>query len=38
MEITAAPDESRPCGIYDIDVLGLVQNDPRYRTFDSQEE
>lgn len=32
--ITAEDDDSRPCGIYSEDVLGLVQNDPRYRTFD----
>lgn len=36
--ITAAEDESRPCGIYGTDVLGLVQNDPRYRTFDGYKE
>ena len=32
--ISAAEDNSRPCGIYGTDVLGLVQNDPRYRSFD----
>lgn len=36
--ITAREDESRPCGIYGSDVLGLVQNDPRYRTFDGYKE
>lgn len=36
--ITAAEDDSRPCGIYGTDVLGLVQNDPRYRTFDGYKE
>ena len=36
--ITAAEDETRPCGIYGTDVLGLVQNDPRYRTFDGYQE
>lgn len=36
--ITAEEDESRPCGIYGSDVLGLVQNDPRYRTFDGYKE
>ena len=36
--ITAAEDESRPCGIYGSDVLGLVQNDPRYRTFEGYKE
>ena len=36
--ITAAEDASRPCGIYGSDVLGLVQNDPRYRTFDGYKE
>lgn len=36
--ITAADDESRPCGIYATDVLGLVQNDPRYRTFEGYKE
>ena len=36
--ITAQEDESRPCGIYGSDVLGLVQNDPRYRTFDGYKE
>ena len=38
MEITASPDEDRPCGIYDTDVLGLVQNDPRYRTFEGYQD
>ena len=32
--ISAAEDASRPCGIYAEDVLGLVQNDSRYVTFD----
>ena len=36
--ITAAEDDSRPCGIYGTDVLGLVQNDPRYHTFDGYKE
>ena len=36
--ITAAEDASRPCGIYGEDVLGLVQNDPRYRTFEGYKE
>lgn len=36
--ITAQEDESRPCGIYASDVLGLVQNDPRYETFDGYKE
>ena len=36
--ITAKEDESRPCGIYGKDVLGLVQNDPRYRTFEGYKE
>lgn len=36
--ITAAEDASRPCGIYGSDVLGLVQNDPRYETFDGYKE
>lgn len=36
--ITAAEDESRPCGIYGSDVLGLVQNDPRYHTFEGYKE
>ena len=36
--ITAEEDESRPCGIYGSDVLGLVQNDPRYCTFDGYKE
>ena len=38
MEITAVEDEDRPCGIYDTDVLGLVQNDPRYRTFEGYQD
>ena len=38
MEITAVEDENRPCGIYDTDVLGLVQNDPRYRTFEGYQD
>ena len=36
--ITSAEDDSRPCGIYGTDVLGLVQNDPRYRTFDGYRD
>lgn len=36
--ITAAEDETRPCGIYETDLLGLVQNDPRYRTFEGYQE
>lgn len=32
--ITATDDASRPCGIYGSDVLGLLQNDPRYVSFD----
>ncbi len=36
--ITAQEDDSRPCGIYGSDILGLVQNDPRYRTFDGYKE
>ncbi|MBR4700973.1 MAG: LPXTG cell wall anchor domain-containing protein [Oscillospiraceae bacterium] len=36
--ITAADDASRPCGIYASDVLGLVQNDPRYVTFEGYKE
>ena len=32
--ITAADDESRPCGIYATDLLGVIQNDPRYVTFE----
>lgn len=36
--ITAADDESRPCGIYATDVLGLIQNDPRYVTFTGYKE
>ena len=35
--ITAADDSTRPCGIYASDVLGLVQNDSRYRTFDGYQ-
>ncbi len=38
MVIYAAEDDSRPCGIYGSDVLGLVQNDPRYRSFDGYKE
>ena len=36
--ISSAEDDSRPCGIYGSDVLGLVQNDPRYRTFDGYQD
>ena len=36
--ITAAEDANRPCGIYGSDVLGLVQNDPRYRSFEGYRE
>ena len=36
--ITAEENESRPCGIYDTDVLGLVQNDERYETFEGYQE
>ncbi len=36
--ITAADDADRPCGIYGSDVLGLLQNDPRYETFDGYQE
>ncbi|MBQ3702523.1 MAG: isopeptide-forming domain-containing fimbrial protein [Oscillospiraceae bacterium] len=36
--ITAEEDENRPCGIYDTDVLGLVQNDERYETFEGYQE
>ena len=32
--ITATDDDSRPCGIYASDVLGVIQDDPRYVTFD----
>ena len=32
--ITAEDDPTRPCGIYASDVLGLVQNDERYQTFE----
>ena len=32
--ITAADDESRLCGIYASDLLGVIQNDPRYVTFE----
>lgn len=32
--IAAADDANRPCGIYSSDVLGLVQNDSRYVTFE----
>ena len=35
--ITATDDAARPCGIYATDVLGLVQNDSRYRTFDGYQ-
>ena len=38
MVIYAAEDDSRPCGIYGTDVLGLVQNDPRYKAFDGYKE
>ena len=38
MVIYAAEDDTRPCGIYGSDVLGLVQNDPRYKTFDGYKE
>lgn len=38
MVIYAAEDDSRPCGIYATDVLGLVQNDPRYVTFEGYKE
>ena len=36
--ITAADDANRPCGIYASEVLGLVQNDPRYVTFDGYKQ
>lgn len=36
--ITAAEDADRPCGIYANDVRGLIQNDPRYVTFDGYKE
>ncbi|MCR4752614.1 MAG: prealbumin-like fold domain-containing protein [Eubacterium sp.] len=36
--ITATDDADRPCGIYGTDVLGLLQNDPRYETFDGYKE
>ena len=36
--ITAADDPDRPCGIYASEVLGLVQNDPRYVTFDGYKQ
>jgi len=36
--ITASEDANRPCGIYGSDVLGLVQNDPRYRSFEGYRE
>lgn len=36
--ITATDDPSRPCGVYGEDVLGLVQNDPRYVTFDGYKQ
>ena len=38
LTITAVEDESRPCGIYGTDVLGLVQNDPRYRSNEGYQE
>ena len=38
MVISTAEDDSRPCGIYGSDVLGLVQNDPRYKSFDGYKE
>lgn len=28
--ITVSDDESRPCDVYDGDILGVLQNDPRY--------
>ena len=36
--ITTADDANRPCGVYAEDVLGLVQNDPRYVTFDGYKQ
>lgn len=36
--ITAEDDASRPCGIYAEDVLGLVQNDERYQSFEGYQE
>ena len=36
--ITASEAANRPCGIYGSDVLGLVQNDPRYRSFEGYRE
>ena len=36
--ISSTEDDSRPCGIYGTDVLGLLQNDPRYRTFDGYRD
>ena len=36
--ITAVDDAARPCGVYAEDVLGLVQNDPRYVTFDGYKQ
>ena len=36
--ISSVEDDSRPCGIYGSDVLGLVQNDPRYRTFEGYQD
>ena len=38
MVIYTEEDENRPCGIYGTDVLGLVQNDPRYRTFEGYKD
>ena len=36
--ITATDDADRPCGIYGSDVLGLLQNDSRYDTFEGYRE
>lgn len=36
--IKAVEDPDRVCGIYSTDLLGLVQNDPRYVTFDGYKE
>ena len=36
--ITATDDANRPCGIYGSDVLGVLQNDSRYRTFDGYKQ
>jgi fimbrial isopeptide formation D2 family protein/LPXTG-motif cell wall-anchored protein len=36
--INTAEDSNRACGIYATDVLGLMQNDPRYVTFDGYQE